>query len=192
MEDFNNKEAALFCQLQLEKILVNCQLNTVVKGTIVLRPGSPNKYFFYVQSGLLRQYTVDDKGKEHNIQFAPEFWFIGDRERIINHHSSDYFFQALEDTTFVLIDPSFINQLAMEDAQFASYNNQLLHKHIQQLQKRINMLLSASAEERYLDFIQTYPNLTLRISQVMIASYLGIAPESLSRVRKELAQRHHK
>lgn len=138
----------------------------------------------------MRQYTIDDKGKEHNIQFAPEHWFLGDRERLFQQTGSQYYFQALEDTSYKQIDVEFMNQLAMDDPQFAVYNSQLLHNHIKQLQNRINMLLSATAEERYLDFINTYPNLTLRISQVMIASYLGIAPESLSRVRKELAQRH--
>lgn len=62
-----------------------------------------------------------------------------------------------------------------------------LHKHIRYQQKRINLLLSATAEERYVDFITQYPDLTLRVPQWMIASYLGITPESLSRVRKKLA-----
>jgi CRP-like cAMP-binding protein len=67
-----------------------------------------------------------------------------------------------------------------------------LQNHIRQLQKRINLLLGASAEKRYLDFISLYPDLTLRVPQWMIASYLGITPESLSRVRKELAKRNFK
>jgi CRP-like cAMP-binding protein len=66
----------------------------------------------------------------------------------------------------------------------------MLHNSIRVMQKRIDMLLGATAEERYLDFIKTYPNLTLRVPQWMIASYLGITPESLSRVRKDLANRH--
>ena len=66
----------------------------------------------------------------------------------------------------------------------------MLHNSIRFMQQRINMLLSATAQERYLDFIKLYPNLTLRVPQWMIASYLGIMPESLSRVRKDLAQKH--
>ena len=69
------------------------------------------------------------------------------------------------------------------------YGKQILQKHIHQLQKRIHLLLSATAEERYLDFIATYPDLTRRVPQWMIASYLGITPESLSRVRKDLANK---
>jgi CRP-like cAMP-binding protein len=70
-----------------------------------------------------------------------------------------------------------------------SYNDfltRLLHNHVRHLQKRINQLLSATAEERYLSFIEMYPNIMQRVPQAMVAAYLGIAPESLSRVRKEL------
>ena len=72
------------------------------------------------------------------------------------------------------------------------FNNKLLHNHIRQLQNRINQLLSATAEERYLHFTKIYPDIFLRVPQLMVASYLGITPESLSRVRKELAQKNHK
>ncbi len=185
----NTKE---FDRTQLEKVLSACNTHTIEKGEYLVRAGSVCKNFFYVQEGLLRQFSIDERGKEHNIQFAPEQWIIGDRERMFDAQETVYFFQALEHTTYIIIDPEFMNDLALNDASFAAYNNQQLHKHIMQLQKRINMLLSATAEERYLDFVDTYPNLTLRISQVMIASYLGITPESLSRVRKELAQRHSK
>jgi len=75
------------------------------------------------------------------------------------------------------------------NGKFAAFNDRLLHNHIRQLQKRLNLLLSATAEKRYLDFIHLYPNLLNRIPQWMIASYLGITPESLSRVRKELSQK---
>ena len=68
----------------------------------------------------------------------------------------------------------------------------MLHNHIRQLQKRIELLLCATAEERYLDFIKVYPDILLRVPQTMVASYLGIMPESLSRVRKELANKNFK
>ncbi|MPT33677.1 MAG: Crp/Fnr family transcriptional regulator, partial [Flavobacterium sp.] len=72
------------------------------------------------------------------------------------------------------------------------FNEKALQNHIRHLQKRINLLLAATAEQRYLDFIKLYPDVTLRVPQWMIASYLGITPESLSRVRKELAKRNFK
>lgn len=76
--------------------------------------------------------------------------------------------------------------------QLEVFNNKLLHNHIRHLQNRIKLLLSASAEERYIQFVDMYPNILLRVPQTMVASYLGIMPESLSRVRKELSQKNFK
>lgn len=82
--------------------------------------------------------------------------------------------------------------LADKIPSFVEFNNKLLHNHIRHLQERIKQLLSATAEERYVDFIEMYPDILQRVSQTMIASYLGITPESLSRVRKELAEKYYK
>lgn len=87
------------------------------------------------------------------------------------------------------MDDQFICTLSDISATFSKYNDQLLQKHIRHLQKRINLLIGASAEDRYLDFIKSYPDLTQRVPQWMIASYLGVTPESLSRVRKELVKK---
>jgi CRP-like cAMP-binding protein len=86
----------------------------------------------------------------------------------------------------------FIEKANEISPEFRTYNEYLLQNHIRQLQNRIDLLIGASAEVRYLEFIKLYPNLTLRVPQWMIASYLGITPESLSRVRKELAKRNFK
>ena len=102
------------------------------------------------------------------------------------------FIDAIEDTEIVFIDKNFINAAAEISVSFREQDNIALHNHIRQLQKRVNLLLGATAEQRYLDFITIYPSLTLRIPQWMIASYLGITPETLSRVRKELAKRNFK
>ena len=88
------------------------------------------------------------------------------------------------------MDENILLTLSKSDPQFLEFNNKLLHNHIRHLQKRITQLLSATAEERYLDFIKIYPDLLLRVPQTLIASYLGITPESLSRVRKELASKN--
>ena len=162
------------------------------KGIFVLQEGEICKHSFYVEQGLLRYYSIDEKGKEHIIQFAPEGWFVGDRESMFFNRPSQFFIQSLEDSNVVMIDEDLICTLSKADETFAVFNNNLLHNHIRQLQHRINMLLSATAEERYLDFIKTYPDILLRVPQTMVASYLGITPESLSRVRKELAAKNFK
>src|SRR5690242_3170470 len=176
----------------LDELLQNCKTIKISKGNFLLRQGEICKHSFFVESGLLRQYSIDNKGKEHILQFAPETWFISDRGSIYFNQPSDYFIQALEDSKVLQIDERFILQLAEQNKTFLAFNNKLLHNHIRHLQNRVTQLLSATAEERYLDFIKLYPDILLRVPQSMVASYLGITPESLSRVRKDLAAKNFK
>jgi CRP-like cAMP-binding protein len=141
---------------------------------------------------MLRQFSVDKKGKEHVISFAPENWFVSDRESAFFNRPSAFFIQALEDSRVAMIDESFVQLLSRKFPEFTEFNNRLLHNHIRHLQNRINLLLSAPAEDRYLQFVAMYPDVLLRVPQIMVASYLGITPESLSRVRRELAQKNFK
>lgn len=177
-------------QFITEELLLHCKIKHYKKGDFLLRQGEKCHHSFFVEKGLLRQYTIDNKGKEHVLQFAPENWFMTDRDSVYFNQPSNYFIQAIEDTAVFLLSEELILQLSKSNSAFTEFNNKLLHNHIKQLQKRIIQLQSATAEERYLDFIKVYPDLLLRVSQVLIASYLGITPESLSRVRKELAQRN--
>lgn len=161
-------------------------------GEFLLLEGDVCRYHFFVEKGLLRSYTIDESGKEHIIQFAPENWYIGDRGSYYFNEPSTLNIQAIEDSDVVMFDQGFLEQAMCTSPAFTNFNERLLQNHIRQLQNRINLLLSASAEKRYLSFVETYYDLTTRIPQWMIASYLGITPESLSRVRKELAKREQK
>lgn len=161
----------------------------VKKGEFLLREGEICEHTFFVEKGLLRFYSIDEQGKEHIVQFAPENWFLSDRSSVFFHAPSTYFIDAVEDSTVVFLNQNFLCEVSEKTGSFARYNEIILHRHILQLQNRVRLLIGASAEERYLDFIRLYPDLTLRVPQWMIASYLGVTPESLSRVRKELARR---
>jgi CRP-like cAMP-binding protein len=177
---------------QFLSISTTLQFKTVEKGFVLLNQGDICHYSFFVSKGLLRSYTIDENGKEHIIQFAPENWIISDRSSFYFNEASELFIDAIEETEIVFIDKNFIDAVAAISSTFRQQDNIALHNHIRQLQKRVNLLLGATAEQRYLDFIAIYPSLTLRIPQWMIASYLGITPETLSRVRKELARRNFK
>ncbi|THF53088.1 Crp/Fnr family transcriptional regulator [Flavobacterium supellecticarium] len=177
---------------QFEALTQNLKTATIEKGGILLQQGEICHHSFFVEQGLLRSYTIDDSGKEHIIQFATENWIISDRSSIFFNEPSDFFIDAVEPTTFVYLDQQFIHKASEISAAFRIFNEKALQNHIRHLQKRINLLLAATAEQRYLDFIKLYPDVTLRVPQWMIASYLGITPESLSRVRKELAKRNFK
>lgn len=172
---------------------VSClKTKQIKKGQFLLSPGDLRSEAYFVNSGLLRYYSVDEKGKEHVIQFAPEDWMLSDRDTTVFNEPAFFFIDAIEDTEVVVVNQDFFPAIKHIIPEILELNILMLHNSIRFMQKRINMLLSATAEERYLDFIKLYPNLTLRVPQWMIASYLGITPESLSRVRKDLAKRHFK
>lgn len=177
---------------EISSILDNCTFKEIKKNQFLLRENEYCKHSFFVEKGLLKQFSIDEKGREHILSFAPETWFVTDRESAYLNRPSIYFIQALEDSKVVITDEEFFRSLSQKIPGFTDFNNRLLHKHILHLQNRINLLLSASAKARYLQFIAMYPNLLLRVPQTMIASYLGITPESLSRVRRELTRENHR
>jgi CRP-like cAMP-binding protein len=174
---------------QLEQLLPRLHIKIVPKNCLLLRLGETRSYAYFVEKGLLRSYSIDETGKQHVIQFAPENNFISDRGSLYFSAPSKLIIEAIEETSVIVIDHYYTDYVSgLPD--FHKKNEMILQHHIWYLQNRIDSLLGATAEARYLEFIQRYPNVTMRVPQWMIASYLGITPESLSRVRKELATRH--
>lgn len=167
-------------------------LKNVSKSDFLLKEGDVCSHFFFVEKGLLRLYALNDEGKENILQFATENWIVSDRGSVYFQQPSTYYIDAVEETLVVMLDEDFINEVSKINVDFRRKNEQLLQKHIRQLYKRISQLLGASAKRRYLDFVQMYPDIMLRVPQWMIASYLGVTPESLSRVRKALAEENFK
>lgn len=165
---------------------------TFKKGTTIISPGDLRSETYFINDGLLRYFSIDEKGKEHILQFAPENWMISDRSSAVFSEPAVFYIDAIEHTEVLVVPNDFYPAIQKIIPHIMELNVLMLHNSIRFMQKRINMLLSATAEERYLDFIKLYPNLTLRVPQWMIASYLGVTPESLSRVRKDLAKKHFK
>lgn len=162
----------------------------VLKGEQLLIAGDVCKHTFYVEKGLLRLYGLDENGKENILQFATENWLVSDRDSVYFKEPSIYYIDALEKTIVVLLDEEFIELLAELTPSFRKNNEKLLHNHIRHLNRRVHLLLGASAKTRYLEFVKMYPDVLLRAPQWMIASYLGITPESLSRIRKDLSKQN--
>lgn len=146
----------------------------IKKGHILQHAGELNSNIYEVVTGLLRSYTIDSKGKEHIFMFAPEKWIIADATPV--NEACDFFIEALEDTTVNVIE---------KDLNRMTSNSSALAKRMLVLQRRIIMLMSFSGLERYEHFIKTYPNLSQRVPQRMIASYLGITPEALSKAKND-------
>jgi len=161
----------------------------IKKGQFLLREGEVDKHLAFVAKGCLRLYMVDDKGKEHIMQFAPENWWISDMDSVTKGTPSAYFIDAVEDSDVFLVDAAAQEKLLKTIPAVALFFQELLQNRQTATQKRIIFSMSASAEERYLDFIKTYPSLARRLPQHDIASYLGITPESLSRIRKQMVKK---
>ncbi|NAW51858.1 cyclic nucleotide-binding domain-containing protein [Elizabethkingia argentiflava] len=166
------------------------KLKKIPKSRLLIRGGEINKELYFVERGLLRQYFTDKNGREHILYFAPENWWLGDRNSSYFNEPTHFTIEAVEDTVVVEVEPDFFINISKTYPEAIAKSEFLLHRHIRQLQKRVSLLLGATAEERYLDFLKTYPNLVMRVPQWMIASYLGVTPESLSRVRRALAKKN--
>lgn len=144
----------------------------IAKGEIIQRKGDLNTKVFEVESGMLRSYSIDEKGKEHVYMFAPENWIIADS--VSPEKPCELFIDALEDSVVIQRD---------KDSTTIAHPEKLINR-LGVLQTRIIMLMSATAIERYEYFIKTYPDVTQRVPQKMIASFLGITPEALSTVKR--------
>lgn len=157
------------------------------KGSILQRAGDLNTRTYFVKKGLIRSYTIDEKGKEHIYMFAPEGWIVSDIAAQTSGQAAKLFIDCLEDCEIEHIDFEESERILNQDNNFDK-NAQIrgLLKRVAVLQKRVLLLMSSDAKERYLDFLDTYPNISQRVPQKMIASYLGITPEALSKIKHEI------
>ena len=162
----------------------------VKKYEILLRAGEICKFGIFVASGCLRTYTIDDKGKEHILQFSVENWWTGDLSSFVTSTPTIYNIDALEDSEVLLFGDTALQKVMSYVPAMAAQYQAGLQKSAGAKNQRIVSSLSATAEERYDSFLKTYPTIAQRVPQHMIASYLGISPETLSRIRKELSRKH--
>jgi CRP-like cAMP-binding protein len=159
------------------------------KKQFLLHEGEVCKNIGFVNSGCLREYTIDNKGSEHIIQFAIEDWWVSDLNSFLAGSPATYNIDALEDSEVLLLEKAARGKLLDSCLKMERFFRILIESNHVSTQQRITDSLSTSAEERYLKFIKTYPKLIEQVSQNQIASYLGITPQSLSRIRKELSQK---
>ncbi len=147
---------------------------TVKKGEPLQTAGDLNTKIYEVKSGLLRSYTIDEKGKQYIFMFAPEDWMIADVA--LPYQPCQLFIDAIEDSEIIVHE---------KDPSIALFEKQKLRICLEEMQTRIIMLMSKPAIKRYEHFVQTYPEIVKRVPQKMIASYLGVTPEGLSKVKSE-------
>ncbi|MEL7269191.1 MAG: Crp/Fnr family transcriptional regulator [Bacteroidota bacterium] len=149
----------------------------VKKGQILQRQGDRDTKVYVVRKGLLRCYSIDEKGKEHIFLFGPEGTVITDH--LPPQVPAELFIDALEDSKVLVREKTLA---------FAKRNTSRVIGRMIALQTRVVMLMSSSIIERYKYFITTYPQIAERIPQRMIASYLGVTPEALSKAKSKYLQ----
>jgi len=156
------------------------------KRQYFLQEGDVCKYQAFIEKGILRSYTIDEKGSEHILQFATEGWWMADLSSYVTGESSLFNIQAIEASELLLISKPSWDELMISIPKFENYFRILIQNHLVATQKRLMQSLSETAEEKYIKFSKTYPECLQRVPQHMIASYLGVSRETLSRLRKNI------
>jgi CRP-like cAMP-binding protein len=154
------------------------------KKQYFLQEGEVCKYMAFIVKGAMRQYTIDDRGVEHIIKLSIEDWWVGDRESFNMLSPSIYNIDAWEDTELLTITKADSTRLYHIPAVNETFKKADLN-HAIAMQKRVNASISMTAEQRYADLLNTYPQFLQRFPQHIIASYLGVTKETLSRVRQK-------
>jgi len=160
----------------------------IKRRQFILQEGEVYKHNTFVLEGCFKMYFVDNNGKEHNLQFAIENWWIGDISSFHTEEPSKLYIEAIENSIILQINKEDQLKLFVDYPKFNRIFRVLAENAMVSLQQRTIQNISSTAEERYLDFLKRYPQFFNRISNVQIASYLGVTPEFLSAVRKKIAK----
>ncbi|TYP97439.1 CRP-like cAMP-binding protein [Tenacibaculum adriaticum] len=173
----------------LNEILSYAIIKKLRRRQFLLQEGDIWRYNAFICSGFVRTYSVDDKGTEHIMNFSPENYWTGDRESLTNETPSKFNIEALENTEILLIKKEDFEMLCKKIPLFNNLVNNILHKSFITSQSRIHSNISQSSEDKYNNFVLKYPSIANRVPQHMIASYIGISPETLSRIRSQATKK---
>ncbi|WP_442592025.1 Crp/Fnr family transcriptional regulator [Pedobacter sp. AW31-3R] len=159
---------------------------TVAKKSYMLRAGEVCNFEGFVNKGCLRKYYIDENGQEVIIQFAIEQMWISDIPSFSSQQPGNIYIEALEDCELVYLTPQTKEELLKQVPQFERFYRILVERYLNVLQNRLYFSLSKTAQDKYIDFLEHYPTIPQRVPQHYIASYLGMSPEFLSKLRKRM------
>ncbi|MEZ4799283.1 MAG: Crp/Fnr family transcriptional regulator [Flavobacteriales bacterium] len=171
---------------EFEKISQKITVKKFKKRDIIAQAGEVHQYQSYINSGCIRMFFSDEKGHEHVVQLGFEDWWTGDMMSFVTGQPADYTIEALEDTELFMFDRCDMEWLYANVPKLERSFRILVQNALVALQHRMIANMSRSAEQRYLELIHKFPQLELRVAQHHIASYLGITPEALSRIKKNI------
>jgi len=158
----------------------------ISKKSFLIKPGDLVNSEYYVVSGCLKAYYLDETGDKHIIQFAVEDWWISDFEAFFNKVPAKLFVETIEDSILLAINRDALEILYSRIPKFERFFRIKTTNAFVSLRTRILSTLQKSGKERYLEFCESYPKIEQRVPNYHIANYLGLKPESLSRIRKDV------
>ncbi len=174
---------------ETEKLISIIRTKKIKKRELIDQPSYVSKYRNYIQKGAFRSYFIDNEGKEHTVQIAVEDHFTSDFYSYITQTPATLFVEAIEDSVILQMTYEDIEGLCKEIHALSEYFRITTERAFAFSRKRALSNLSMTAEERFLALEQRYPNIVYRVSQKVIASYLGITPEFMSKIRKSLTSK---
>lgn len=175
--ELTNEEKKFFTSL--------LKIKKLRKKQYLLQEGDISRYEYFVNKGCIRAYSIDEKGQEHIVQFAIEDWWIGDMYSFLTQTPARLTIDALEDSELFCLDSSSLEILFKQVPKFERFFRMLVQNAFIAGQRRIIETMSLTADDRYCSFIEKYPLMEQRLPLKQIASFLGITPESLSRIRSQ-------
>ena len=172
-----------------KKLIVSClRERKVKKGQFLVHEGAVSRCTNFVNEGSVRTYFIDHNGQEHIVQFAIEGWWISDLNSFIMQTPATFNVQAIEDCVILELSFDSLEMLYEKVPKMERYFRVVTQRAFVAFQQRIVQNISMTAEDRYLAFQQKYPKIELRIPQKLVASYLGISAEFLSKIKKRLKE----
>ena len=166
-----------------EKLTSIIRTTVVKKRQFIVQPGFVCQDRNYVVKGAFRVYHLDDDGKEHTVSIGVEDWFVSDFYSYVTQTPATHYAEAIEDSTIFQMRYEDIEQLCGEIHALSEYFRLTTERAFAFSRRRVISNISKSAEERYFEYINKYPNIANRVPQYVLASYLGISPEFLSKIR---------
>lgn len=186
-QNFNKKVALT----QEEETFIKTYLTPkkLRKKQYLLQEGDVCKSIAFIEKGALKAYSIDDTGNEHIIQFGIEGWIISDLYSFLTGEPATYNIDAIEDSELVLINKSAHEELLRKLPKYETFTRLNITGAYLAMQKRLTSIIGSSLDERYANFTATYPEIVQRVPQHMIAAYMGLTPETLSRIRRRISSK---
>lgn len=168
---------------EFEYIASFFQFRKFKKHATIVQPGDVVNYEYFVIKGLLKTFMVDDDGKEHIWQFAMENWWVSDYQAFHTRERASFNIQCLEDAELLYLSLADRNRLCAEMHKFEHFSRMKITSGFLSMQKRVMALLKNDAQSRYRQLLEQYPMLFQRVPKSLIAAYLGVSRETLSRLQ---------